>query len=264
MTKKVIKFIQAQLNARGLDAGPIDGIMGPRTRSALDNVDGIPSDWSGKRKSVAFVQLVATEKKIETGKMDGYWGPQTEYAFGVLERVILLGEEPEIWRPEELPDNNPNDWPQQSIEDSFTAFYGNVGEHQTMIELPYPHRLSWDKRRIIHRFQCHKKVHDSLFRVLSRVLEAYRIEDIRHLRLDLWGGCFSVRKMRGGTRYSTHSWGISIDYDPEQNKLKWGRDRAAFARPEYDTWWRLWEEEGWISLGRHRNFDWMHIQAAKL
>ena len=87
MTKKVIKFIQAQLNARGLDAGPIDGIMGLRTRSALDNVDGIPPDWSGKRKAVAFVQLVATEKKIETGKMDGYWGPQTEYAFGVLERA---------------------------------------------------------------------------------------------------------------------------------------------------------------------------------
>jgi hypothetical protein len=61
-----------------------------------------------------------------------------------------------------------------------------------------------------------------------------------------------------------HSWGIAMDYDPERNKLKWGRDKAAFAWPEYDAWWRLWEEEGWISLGRQRNFDWMHIQAAKL
>ena len=84
------------------------------------------------------------------------------------------------------------------------------------------------------------------------------------MRLDLWGGCLNVRKMRGGSRYSMHSWGIAIDYDPGKNRLKWGRDRAAFAKPEYDTWWRLWEEEGWVSLGRTRNFDWMHVQAAKL
>ena len=70
--------------------------------------------------------------------------------------------------------------------------------------------------------------------------------------------------MRGGTRWSTHAWGIAIDYDPDRNQLKWGRDRAAFARPEYDAWWRLWEEEGWVSLGRTRNYDWMHVQAAKL
>lgn len=62
----------------------------------------------------------------------------------------------------------------------------------------------------------------------------------------------------------THAWGLAIDWDPAHNKLKWGRDRARLARPEYDTWWRLWEEEGWVSLGRTRNFDWMHVQAVKL
>ena len=77
------------------------------------------------------------------------------------------------------------------------------------------------------------------------------------------GGCLNVRRMRGGTRWSTHSWGIAMDYDPEQNQWKWGRDRATLALPEYDAWWRLWEEEGWTSLGRTKNFDWMHVQAAK-
>jgi hypothetical protein len=264
MKRNVIRFIQTQLNARGLDAGPADGRLGPNTRVALDKVEDIPSAWSGKRKAVAFVQLLAKENDIETGEMDGYWGPQTEYAFEVLERVVILGEMPEIWRPEELPDENPNGWPRQSIGDNLMAFFGNPGEHQTIIELPYPHRLAWNKRKRIHRFQCHEKVHDSLLRVLVRVLDVFGVEDIRKLRLDLWGGCFNVRKMRGGTRRSLHSWGIAVDYDPERNKLKWGRDRAAFARTEYDVWWRLWEEEGWVSLGRHRNFDWMHIQAAKL
>jgi hypothetical protein len=70
--------------------------------------------------------------------------------------------------------------------------------------------------------------------------------------------------MRGGTKWSTHSWGIAIDYDPERNRLNWGRDKASFAKPEYGDWWKIWEKEGWVSLGRTRNFDWMHIQAAKL
>ncbi|MCF8078467.1 MAG: hypothetical protein K9K88_04215 [Desulfobacterales bacterium] len=101
MKKKAIRFVQNQLNARGLDAGPEDGLLGPRTLSALNRVEGIPEKWPKTRKAVAFI-------------------------------------------------------------------------------------------------------------------------------------------------------------------LKWGRDRAHFARTEYDAWWRLWEEEGWVSLGRQRNFDWMHVQAAQL
>jgi hypothetical protein len=264
MTKKAVQFIQAQLNARGLDAGPEDGILGPRTLAALNQVEGIPQEWAKKRKAVAFVQLLAKAKDIETGDIDGYWGPQTEFAFEVMQQVLVEHREPEIWRPEELPDENPHGWPRQTPEDSLVRFYGEVGTNQTRIDLPYPHKLAWKKSTVIRSFPCHEKVHDSLHRVLSRVLDNYGIEEIRKLRLNLWGGCLNVRRMRGGTRYSMHSWGIAVDYDPERNRLKWGRDRAGFAKSEYDTWWKIWEEEGWVSLGRTRNFDWMHVQAAKL
>ena len=70
--------------------------------------------------------------------------------------------------------------------------------------------------------------------------------------------------MRGGTKPSTHSWGIALDWYPSRNKLRWGRDRASLAAPDCDDWWRIWEAEGWVSLGRSRNFDWMHVQAAKI
>ena len=264
MTKKSIRFVQSQLNARGLDAGPEDGVLGPKTLSALDQVEGIPQNWSKTRKAVAFVQLLAKEKNIETGDIDGYWGPQTEFAFDSLLLVIREDKEPEIWRPEDLPDENPNDWPVQTPESSLVQTYGEVGQNQTRISLPFPHKIAWKTTSIVNSYLCHERVHDSLHRVLSRVLDNYGLEEIHRLRLDLWGGCLNVRKMRGGSRYSMHSWGIAIDYDPGKNRLKWGRDRAAFAKPEYDTWWRLWEEEGWVSLGRTRNFDWMHVQAAKL
>ena len=264
MAKKEIKFVQAQLNARGLDAGPEDGILGQRTLDALNRVEGIPAQWSKTRKAVAFIQMLAKENDIETGDVDGYWGPQTSFAFGALWRVLIDGSEPEIWRPEDLADQNPNRWPKQTPQENLFRFYGEVGENQASVDLPYPLKLAWKKTTVVNRFQCHEKVQDSLQRVLSRVLNHYGTEEIKRLRLDLWGGCLNVRKMRGGTKYSTHSWGIAVDFDPERNQLKWGRDRAHFAHPDYDMWWSLWEEEGWISLGRHRNFDWMHIQAAKL
>ena len=264
MNRKTIRFIQQQLNKHGLNAGAEDGVMGPQTISALERVEGIPKTWSKKRKAVAFIQLLAQEKEIETGVIDGYWGPQTEFAYDSLHHLLTEGIEPVIWRPEDLPDNNPNNWPVQSPQSELVRIYGEPGENQTKINLPYPHKLSWKTSTKINRFDCHEKVHDSLARVLDRVLDHYGLDEIKRLRLDLWGGCLNVRKMRGGSQYSMHSWGIALDYDPVRNKLKWGRDRASFAKPEYDTWWNLWEEEGWVSLGRSRNFDWMHVQAAKI
>lgn len=264
MIKKAIKLIQSQLNAKGFDAGPEDGILGSQTLNAVNQVKGMPQEWTSSRKAVAFIQMLAKENGIESGPIDGYWGPQTEFAFDSLIQIIDEKKEPAIWRPEELSDQNPNRWPGQTPESELVQFYGQVGQNQTLIDLPYSHRLSWQTGTVITRFQCHEKVHDSLHRVLTRVLDRYGLEEIRRLRLDLWGGCFNDRSMRGGTRHSMHSWGIAIDYDPDRNRLQWGRDRAVFAKSEYDAWWKLWEQEGWVSLGRTRNFDWMHVQAAKL
>lgn len=72
--------------------------------------------WSKNRKAVAFIQLLATENNTETGPIDGFWGPQTEFAFEALQRLIAEGGEPELWRPEELLDQNPHEWPRQTPE----------------------------------------------------------------------------------------------------------------------------------------------------
>jgi len=57
---------------------------------------------------------------------------------------------------------------------------------------------------------------------------------------------------------------VALDWDPAHNQLNWGRGRASLAASSYDFWWQAWEEEGWVSLGRSRNYDWMHVQAARL
>ena len=70
--------------------------------------------------------------------------------------------------------------------------------------------------------------------------------------------------MRGAKTWSMHAYGIAVDLDPERNQLKWGRDKAVFARPEYVPFWNIVESEGATSLGRARNYDWMHFQFANL
>lgn len=232
------------------------------------------------RNLVGLRQLICQEAGIEVGVIDGLMGPQTEYAIKQFNHLQEHGYV-EVWRDEPDPfeegsksstdgvsspsqpskSETVTDWPQQS---GVSKFFGAVGSNQTLLEVPYKMKLAWDLKTSITRFSCHEKVHDPMKRVLTRVADAYAEEQIQVLRLDLFGGCLNVRKMRGGSSWSMHSWGIAIDIDPAHNRLKWGRDKASLAKPEYDLWWKLWEEEGFTSLGRARNYDWMHIQAADL
>jgi len=156
-------------------------------------------------------------------------------------------------------------WPKQSY-DEMTRFYGEPGTNCPLLYVPkgYPMIIAWDKERVLTRFACNKKIHEPVTRVLTKTLEHYKQEGIKKLGLHLFGGCLNVRKMRGGSSWSIHSWGAAIDFDPEKNQLKWGKDRAQFAKPEYDEWWKFWEAEGGVSLGRARNYDWMHVQFARL
>lgn len=89
------------------------------------------------------------------------------------------------------------------------------------------------------------------------------MERIRELRLDVYGGCFNNRPIRGGSRPSLHAWGIAIDMDPERNTLYMSTPEAVFSGPEYDAFWSIVEKEGAFSLGRERNYDWMHFQFAR-
>ncbi|MCB0396749.1 MAG: hypothetical protein KDD36_08855 [Flavobacteriales bacterium] len=264
--KQRIIFVQQMLNRKGKRVG-VDGIAGSKTEAALNTVQGINKAWPVNRKCIAFIQLLAKENKIEPGPIDGLWGPQTEYAYNTVKALLEKGITVSSWRPDEVdiikPNPNPNGWPMQD-EASLRAYYGDVGTNQVKTELPYPMRLAWDKKTIVNRTSCHTKVSASLVRVLTKVKDHYGMAELKRLNLDVFGGCLNVRKKRGGTTYSTHSWGIALDFDPEHNKLDWGRDRALFAQPEYDAWWKYWEDEGWLSLGRSRNFDWMHVQAARL
>lgn len=157
-----------------------------------------------------------------------------------------------------------NKWPKQNY-DSMVQFYGPVGENQTQIILPYQMYLAWDSSSKVKKITCNEKCSQSLYSIFEKTFKTYGLKDIQKLKLDSFGGCLNVRKMRGSTTsWSIHSWGAAIDLDPDNNMLKWTKDKATFARKEYDEFWKIVESEGWVSLGRVKNYDWMHFQAAIL
>lgn len=265
--KSRTEFAQQELKKRNLYNGTIDGLLNNNMVKAVDQFallyPQFKPEWSIMRRINALIQVVCLEAGLNPGDIDGLWGPNTDYAYDRYLFILANGQPQEPWRPEEIVDLNPNNWPKQYTPE-FDTFYGAKGQNLVKLHLPYTMKFSWDLAVSINSFSCHKKVHDSLGRVLTNVLNHYGISEIRRLKLDLWGGCYSDRPIRGGTKPSMHSWGIAVDFDPNRNKLDWGRDKAAFASQEYDKWWQFWEAEGWVSLGRQRNFDWMHVQAAKI
>lgn len=143
------------------------------------------------------------------------------------------------------------------------AKYGTPNEKGTYlktINLPYPMRIAWDLDSKVTKMRCHTLVADKFLAVFNDLLAHYGYERLVELGIDLYGGCFNFRKMRGGSEWSRHSWGIAIDLDPVRNKLKETKATARFARPEYKPMIDIFYKHGFISLGVEKNYDWMHFQ----
>jgi hypothetical protein len=143
-------------------------------------------------------------------------------------------------------------------------FYGPVGMKQTRIECPYAMYLAWGSGELITRLTCHEKVASSLTRVLTNISTLYNEAERRRLGFDQFGGILNVRKMRGGRSWSTHAWGCAIDLDPARNRFKWDHRKAGFAHEDCAPFIEAFQQEGWVSLGASRDFDWMHFQAVRL
>ena len=145
--------------------------------------------------------------------------------------------------------------------------YGKPNEtgegYLTTILLPYPMRLAWDLDTKVTKMRCHKLAAEAFENVFNDLLAHYGMKEIERLGIDLFGGCFNYRKMRGGSEWSKHSWAIAIDLDPARNKLKETAKTARFARPEYQPMIDIFYNNGFISLGIEKNYDWQHFELRK-
>jgi hypothetical protein len=117
--------------------------------------------------------------------------------------------------------------------------------------------------------RMHRLLEDVFLAVLDDVRDAVQQQlgssatddDVRarlhELRLDQHGGGFNFRKITGGQSLSLHSFGIAIDWDPENNPRK-----KPLTRTLPDFWYDIWKAHGWGDGRRFPTPDPMHVQFA--
>lgn len=174
---------------------------------------------------------------------DGFWGPRS---------IARCKDHLRSLMP------IPNPWP-FSTQDALREFYGEPGEEANLTAIQFPYSVYYG-RQLVTKTRCHKKVADSLLRILNNigklhggtreVLEA--VED--------YGGIYNFRNKRGGTRLSVHAWGAAIDLDADDNTFRdpWPllADMPLEVMEEF-------AKEGWTSAGAFWGYDAMHFEACR-
>lgn len=288
---------------RGLDrnwGAPIGLALAEALSPFSARLDPDWRDWPEDRKAVALVQAVAAKSRLTVGAIDGRWGALTNEAFQDLVDWRRTGRLPSTIF--DTPQQGRDVFPIET-EQALAAFYGGFEapielwdpasqtmqpnraealryeqEHLVAVDCPWELTVDFLPEATRKTLKVHRKVAHSLGEILAEAFDHYGKEaGIREHNLHLFSGDYVLRSIRGGARPSTHAYGIAIDWWGSANELRRMRGGAKpgsrlenpsigapLAGPAYRDWWAIWEKHGWYSLGRHRDCDWMHVQAARI
>jgi hypothetical protein len=153
-----------------------------------------------------------------------------------------------------------NKWPREADADEF---YGHSdgsskweAEHLVTFEAPYA--LYMDGQ-LIRRIRCHKKVEQSLYKILSAIQAHYKTpEAIKAVGLDQYDGCYNYRNVRGRNGLSMHAYGAAVDFDAAHNPLG-----AVFGSMPKEVV-EIFKSEGWRWGGDYSGRkDFMHFEACR-
>ena len=177
---------------------------------------------------------------------DGIMGPQTlraiSAALGIKARPV---------------------WPGQAEVRSGRSLFGVPGCEENLQSILPAYPLYYEGKPV-RSIRVHKCIAGHVKAALEEVLAHYGLEEIHRLGLDVYGGSYNNRPTASGKSISMHAWGIALDFAPRANAYALKAPRASLSHPDCVKWWQIWESHGAVSLGRERNYDWMHLQFATL
>lgn len=162
---------------------------------------------------------------------------------------------------------NANNWPKQS---GMAAFYGNPDvnndgvadlkwQQDNLVQIDVAYPMFYDGKPV-RKITCHKKVADSLRRILVKIGEELSPGDIKKYQLDQFGGVFNFRKKRSGTTLSCHAYACAIDIAPAINSF--GAKIGSKPNMMPNAVVSIFAAENWVWGGPWSNPDLMHFQAA--
>ena len=121
-----------------------------------------------------------------------------------------------------------------------------------------PNLVSWDVPAeleigvIPKRIYCNKDLINPLQRAFKNLISTGHVKELK-----TWDGCFNIRKIRGGSSMSLHSWAIAVDVNAFENGLgKEPKLSAGFVK--------CFTDAGFDWGGNWRRKDGMHFQLSKI
>ncbi len=177
---------------------------------------------------------------------DGIMGPQT---LAAISRALDITPLPH--------------WPTQAEVRRGNSMFGRPGNEGELVNITPAYPLLYEGAPV-RSIRVHRLIARHVQDALAEVLAHYGHEEIQRLGLNIYGGSYAYRNTSKGNALSMHAWGIALDFSPAANAYTTRAPRATLSHPDCEAWWRIWENHGATSLGRERDYDWMHLQFAKL
>jgi hypothetical protein len=228
----LVSTLQEKLSQLGYSVGPVDGILGPRTESA-----------------VLKFQL---DKGLDVDGMVGNQTWQALFGSSIPDMLPVLDEPP----PESLcfdifGDFRLAGWQEQNLARCDLSSFRDALQHV------YFGWLNPQDRAFVHSnwfgFLCHRLVVPKFRMVLENVVKRGLSGQIK-----TFDGCYDSRLKRGGNSWSAHSWGIAIDIN-----AKWN----AFGQSNFEMTRELaqcFKDAGFIWGGDWSFPDAMHFQYCRV
>jgi hypothetical protein len=112
------------------------------------------------------------------------------------------------------------------------------------------------------KLYCNKDMIEPLTKAFKNLISTGCVKELK-----TWDGCFNIRKKRGLTSMSLHSWGIAIDVNSFSNPLGLNREqiRARRLTPFSEEFLQCFRDAGFdCGADWEDRPDFMHMQIASI
>lgn len=188
-------------------------------------------------------EIKSIQRKINVSP-DGFWGPKSIAA--CQEHLRKLAKSNNCYH--KFPAAN-------SL--ALEAYYGKAGNENNLVTMRFPYLMVYDGK-LITSTRVHKKVHDSLLKVLNVIKSSYCENKVIFENAQSYDGVYNNRNKRGGSNKSLHAYGAAIDLDAGDNTFTQAWPMRAHMPFEIMC---EFAKEGWCCAGAMWGYDAMHFQA---
>lgn len=243
-------------------------------RTIMNKYEKLLLNVDFREEVVRLAQKECSDLDLDVGPIDGKLGPRTKAA--IEQRLIMKGIKVLTPKRKEKPRNTTKgkrtafkDTPGGSYQE-MVAYYGKPGDESNLVRLPFPYKMRLYTRKAplnVRSHRVHKKAKEPLEAILEAILKHYGTTEIARLGLDVFGGIYNNRSVRGGRSKSKHAWGVAIDINPGENmnRMPWKASKIGefgWANMPVETI-EIFERHGWTSGAKAWGRDAMHFARTK-